>query len=340
MTIASEMAKIGRVMKKPAGGDRLAGLEPLGDAPHPAVDRSGGHPAVGDRTVLGNDPYRGEVLRLRNAPLRHDDVRKHRADVGLHTGELPGFEAPVGIGEGHDKDDGPRRTGDVAPRVAVASRQGIARSVGQRQADIRQQPPVVGQRRAVASDPQILRHRDGHIDRHRIGVRHRGQHVELRARSDIVAHVRLGMRGDAVDRRAQLRIADVERRIAQRLLGRAHRSLGRAVLCRILVELRLADGIDPRQRHGPFVVVTGFDGLCARRFELGLGRQHRGRELLGVDAEEQLPAPHGHAARKVARGEEPVHAGLDHGIEIARKVTDEAHAVRHAVDSGTECFDL
>jgi len=64
------------------------------------------------------------------------------------------------------------------------------------------------------------------------------------------------------DGRAKLRIADVHAGAAEGLLGRADGGFGGFVLGRILVQLRLADGVDPGQRHGAVVVVAGFDGLC------------------------------------------------------------------------------
>jgi len=66
----------------------------------------------------------------------------------------------------------------------------------------------------------------------------------------------------------------------------------------------------------------------------GLGCEHRGRELVGVDREQQLPALHGHAVGELLRKQVAVHARLDHRVEIARQVTDELHAVGDAVRDG------
>ena len=103
---------------------------------------------------------------------------------------------------------------------------------------------------------------------------------------------------DAVDGRAQLGVADVHAGAAERLLGRAHRGFGGLVLRRILIELRLTDGVDLGQRHGALVVVLSLQRLRLGRLERGFGGEHRGRKLVGADREKQLPAFYGHAVRK------------------------------------------
>nr|WP_305206300.1 hypothetical protein [Alistipes finegoldii] len=70
-----------------------------------------------------------------------------------------------------------------------------------------------------------------------------------------------------------------------------------SVLRRILIELRLTDGVDLGQRHGALVVVPRLQRLRLGRLERGFGGEHRGRELVGVDREKQLPAFYGHAVR-------------------------------------------
>ena len=179
-----------------------------------------------------------------------------------------------------------------------------------------------------------MRHRDRHVDGQRVDVRNGRQHPELRARAHVVAHVCRGVGDDTVDGRAKLRIADVHAGAAEGLLGRADGGFGGFVLGRILIQLRLADGVDPGQRHGAVVVVAGFDRLRPGRLQGGLGCEHRGRKLVGVDCEQQLPALHGHTVGKLLRKQVAVHARLDHRIEIARQVTDELHAVGNAVRDG------
>ena len=286
------------------------------------------------RAVGLHDPHRRDVLRLAHGLLGHDDARPHGAHAGLHAGELSGLQRLVGIGEHHHHDERPGGRRDILARVVVDSSERVSRAVGQHETDVRQQPFVVVDRSPVARIAQVLRHRNRHVDRQRVDVRHGRQHAELRAGTHVVAHVRRRVLDDAVDGRAQLGVSHVHAGVAQRLLRRAHRGLGGLPLGRVLVQLRLADGVDARQRHGAVVVVAGFEGLCAGRFEFGFGRQHRGRQLVGVDGEQQLAAPYGHAVAVLFRREVAVHARLDHGVEVAREVTDETHAVGHAVDGG------
>ena len=216
---------------------------------------------------------------------------------------------------------------------------GILRAVGQHEADVREQPLVVIDRGPVAGIAQVLRHRDRHVHGHRVDVRHGRQHAELRAGAHVVAHVRRRMFDDAVDRGAQFGIADVHPGAAERLLGGAYRGFGGLPLRGVLVQLRLTDGIDLCQRHCTVVVVARFDGLRPGRFQLGFGRQHRGRKLVGVDGEQQLPPFDGHAVAVTLRRQVAVHARLDHGVEIARKVADETHPVGNGVHDGLGHLD-
>ena len=151
--------------------------------------------------------------------------------------------------------------------------------------------------------------------------------------------MRRGVGDGSVDGRAQLGVAHVHTGVAQRLFGRLHGGFGGPELGRVLVELRLADGVDAGQRHGAVVIVARFERPGPGGLQLRAGREHRGRELRGVDREEQLPAADGHPVGEVARGEEPIHAGLDHGVEVARQVTDDAHAVGNRLLLGADGLD-
>ena len=225
-------------------------------------------------------------------------VKKAQAIAARLRAELPEFERPVGVGEHHHQHERSRAARHVLARVVVESPVRVARAVGQRQANVREQPLVVVDRTASSGRPEVFGHRNGHIDGQRVDIRNARQHAELRAGTDVVAHMRRRVFDDAVDGRAQLGVADVHAGAAERLLGRAHRGFGGLVLRRILIELRLTDGVDLGQRHGALVVVLSLQRLRLGRLERGFGGEHRGRKLVGVDREKQLPAFYGHAVRK------------------------------------------
>lgn len=167
------------------------------------------HPAVHGRAVGAYHPDRIDALRLAHARLRHDHARPYGADAGLHTGELPGFERTVGVGEHHYQHERPGRARHVLARIVVKPLIGVFRAVGQHQANVGEQSRVVEDRGARPRRAQVLRHRDRHVDGQRVDVRNGRQHPELRAWAHVVAHVCRGVGDDTVDGRAKLRIADV-----------------------------------------------------------------------------------------------------------------------------------
>ena len=136
---------------------------------------------------------------------------------------------------------------------------------------------------------------------------------------------------DAVDRSIDTGIAHLQPCVAHLLLGRTHGGLRGDVFGRILVELRLTDGVDTRQRHGAFVVVAGRDLLRTRRFERSFGRKQGGGEQVGVDRKEQLPLSNRHTAAEILVHEIAVDTGFDQCVEIAFDTAHEAHAVGDGV---------
>lgn len=116
--------------------------------------------------------------------------------------------------------------------------------------------------------------------------------------------------------------------------------LCRSILGGILVELRLADGVDAGQRYRAFVVVLRLDCLCPRGFERRACREQRGGQLVGIDGEKQLSPLDGHAVAVSLGGEVSADTGLDDRIEIAGQVADETHPVGHAVQLGAYDFHL
>ena len=184
------------------------------------------------------------------------DVGQRRSDVGRHAGELSGFERIVRIGEFDHQHDGSHRTRYVFLRIAVPPLRGIDHAVGQREGDVREQTVVFIDRRARSRITEILRHRNGDIDRNGIDVRNGRQHRKLGTHPHVIARMGVARSDDAVDRSIDTGIAHLQPCVAHLLLGRTHGSLRGDVFGRILVELRLTDGVDTRQRHGAFVVVA------------------------------------------------------------------------------------
>jgi hypothetical protein len=206
------------------GDHLLARLQPLADDPVAADALANRHRPDVDLVVGADHGHQVLALDFGDGPLRHQQralVDRHRCP---YLAVLAGAQQVVGIGEQGCDLEGAGAHIDLPVEHGRLARVRVKRAIHQEQLK-RDMLRLLARSESRVGNLEILALADVEIDLDRIDGRHGGQ-FGRHARTQQVADLRLGDAGNAADRRADLREAEIEFRRPQRSLGGLELGLG------------------------------------------------------------------------------------------------------------------
>ena len=204
------------------------------------------------------------------------------------------------------------------------------RAVGQRQLDAGRLRFLPRPRRIALDDAQVVGLGDGDAEDDRIDLRDRRQQRALAA-ADEAARLHLRRADQPVDRRGDPRVAEVERRLLDRRLGRLDLRSRRVLRGPRVVELLLADRLLGDERRVAGDVVVGLREPRLRRRQIGLRLRERGLERLRIDLIEQVALADERPFAEVHRVEEALDARADVDVLEALGLSDQVEVDRHVL---------
>ncbi len=172
-------------------------------------------------------------------------------------------------------------------------------------------------RQSSPVQPQVLPLRNREANPDRVGLRDRGEQAPGSG-SDQVSDLGLGESDDAVERRSDVRVPEVERGGQFRRAGGLEAGFGGLFVGEGVVVFLLAHRVGFRQWFETGFLQLRIVELGLGRRDLGLGPRHRRLEGLGIDLIQQLAPPDLSTFREAHGFEESGHPRPDlHGLRAA-----------------------